>query len=77
MKISDLSIGDWIPITKEILEKNGIKYQFGCPWYQYGDEIGGEGFEIHFALHCQIQIKYVHELQHALRLCKIDKEIEL
>ena len=26
---------------------------------------------------CQIWIKYVHELQHALRLCGIEKEIEL
>lgn len=33
-----------------------------------------------FAQYCHadgIHVKYVHELQHALRLCKIEKEIEL
>lgn len=64
-----------IPLTSEILEKNGIKYQFGMPWYQGGYD--GLGYEVHFDQHCQIPITYVHELQHALKLFGIQKEINL
>lgn len=73
-----------VPLTPEILEKNG----FGNEMSKYldGDEIEIElnlddwelededGF-----LDCCYQkpITYVHELQHALRLCGIDKEVVL
>ena len=72
----ELAIEEICPIclTPEILEKNGIKYQYGNPWYQGGDE---DGIEIHFALYCQMKLQYVHQLQHALRLCEINKEIKL
>ena len=79
-----------IPLTAEILEKNGFKlhaiseiyelvspkkdwfvaigFKDGCiDWckvHRWGDEYLGS-------------IKYVHELQHALRLFKVNKEIEL
>ena len=69
-----------VPLTEEILMKN-----FPTPetisWfpldtkpgyfnvYWYGD--AGEGGEIH------LNIQYVHELQHILKLCNINKEIEL
>jgi hypothetical protein len=84
-----------IPITPEILEKNGFKK---------GDIIEPEDeiycvelFNIHYdneerkfwvcnffeseygtwEINDLFQIKHVHELQHALKLCKIDKEIKL
>lgn len=75
-----------IPLTPEILEKN---YSSTPEWYfdgtnkyclrisRYKDKWnfyygrGSNGVQI------QINIQYVHELQHALRLCGIDKTIEL
>lgn len=60
-----------IPLTAEILEKNGYNYNVGS----------GGLFQINIkGLNCHISfniIHYVHELQHALRLCGIEKEIEL
>ena len=80
-----------IPLTPEILEKNGWecfdtyhkyshyrhpKAPFGILWRKEGgctiefkaDESGGLAF---------LFILYVHQLQHALRLCGIEKEIVL
>lgn len=74
-----------IPLTPEILEKNG--------WKSYSHEntpIFGtiQGFEIVLAwmdyywqlcvdgtVYRKIKIRYVNELQHALKLCGIEKEI--
>ena len=87
-----------IPITPEILEKNGIKLE----------EVGDNGISTpptwrnrfekwvlrtqwkdtfiwydrtakYWHLHDMgaAKLLYVHELQHALRLCQIEKEIEL
>lgn len=84
--IDDEIVG--LPITPEILEKNGWEYN------NYNNETENEeeyyvdrdGFEIHingekFEIRCidavNIQLKYLHELQHALKLCGIDKTIEL
>lgn len=78
-----------IPLTPEILEKNGFKYKEGeigmygveiTPCYLRDDvpfEVfcDGEPFAIWFKE--PISIKYVHQLQHALRLCGIEKEIVL
>lgn len=66
-----------IPLTAEILEKNGFKvdptinpfavrlvvemYSHGTTWKDEHDAMRG--------------LRYVHELQHALRLCGIDKEV--
>ena len=50
-----------IPLTPEILEKNGFKRV-----------IPSERTKVYLT-----HIKYVHELQHALRLCGIEKEIIL
>lgn len=74
-----------IPLTPEILEKNEFRKQnnssgvIRLDTYWLGEEIG---FRLHslgtdyyqFGL---AKIRYVHELQHALRLCGIDKEIEI
>lgn len=78
------------PITPEILEKNGGFYPKGSTWmkldnhcrelwicrhtdgtywlYSSGDCDKDENFA---------EIRYVHQLQNALTLCGIDKEIEL
>lgn len=85
-----------IPLTPEILEKNGFvnkkgrfmqKGNFDVPplimWHLVDDKILGHPksqLEIHHgekSMHVSLVCIYVHELQHALRLCGIEKEIEL
>jgi hypothetical protein len=72
-----------IPLTPEILEKNGF-YRREIPTR---DEIGNYyhrktapssifvSMSFDDGRDFGNEIKYVHELQHALKLCKIDKEI--
>ena len=82
-----------IPITSEILEKNGFemfKYDGWVHYYRiFGNSalpfvihsmIGGEMLSQEIDLfststdtNCGIDINYVHELQHALRLCSLNK----
>ena len=72
-----------IPTTPEILEKNGFTkeygaawniYRFSAPWFAlYKKEFG---FMLSVGSY-EIPIKYVHELQHALKLCGIEKEVIL
>ena len=66
-----------IPLTAEILEKNFPEPTDGLTWYP---EEGG--FNCHTCVpDCEINafglFKYVHQLQHAFRLCEIEKEIIL
>lgn len=66
-----------IPLTPEILERNFPEPTDGLTWYP---EEGG--FNCHtYVPKCEINafglFKYVHQLQHALRLCGIDLEIKL
>lgn len=68
-----------IPLTAEILERNGFENNYdGDLGYAQscGDIIGihivGKG-----GVMDEMYFEHVHELQHALRLCKIEKEIEL
>lgn len=125
MKISDLSIGDWvayngkkyrikeisspyatvtlwgnneqrdesivliepIPLTPEILEKNGFEELMGKFWV-------GHNHYCHIQQHSSSwtllsnkrgfyrtirleSLEFVHELQHALRLAGVEKEIEV
>lgn len=79
-----------IPLTPEILEKSGILYEkqsyyyviednkdLECTYYiQQVQEDWSIGVDTG-AYECSVfaRIKYVHELQHALKLCGIDKEI--
>lgn len=75
-----------IPLTAEILGKNGFELDeeasndFGFECYAFPF---GKGFYIEhhneymITDHQLIKFKYVHELQHILKLCKIDKEIKL
>ena len=81
-----------IPLTKEILEKIGFKYNQG----KYGNSytLGAfflieptviapkmmdeyKGAYLLYIGNDWIVIKYLHELQHALKLCKIEQKIEL
>lgn len=70
-----------IPITAEILEKNGFYYDEDRKAYLMGvifrvkpERYGLFSFEI---CGCPYSLNTVHELQHALRLCGIEKTIEL
>lgn len=85
LDIATFSIGDIspIPITPEILEKNGISKTYESDEYAV---YKGEGFNVteyytelwEFEKHRnRMKIRNVHQLQHALRLAGIDKEIEL
>jgi len=89
-----------IPLTAEILEKNGFidssfeankkyKYIIHTNEYQLGYYPKMNSFNVYkkgidpfygkdkFCCGFQNIVKYVHELQHALKACKIDKEIKL
>lgn len=71
-----------IPLTAEILGKNGFTLE-----HYSGDVMTGywwtrNDFVIHNSMNDAIgrnnfKYEYVHQLQHALRLCGIDKEIIL
>lgn len=80
-----------IPLTEEILEQNGFvrhdkhKYSvtgsnykylkvrcYADTYFEIGNAVDEEGELQAFA-----DIQYVHELQHALKLCGIEKEIDL
>lgn len=69
-----------IPLTSEILEKNGfvqVGLMYRNPEFHITirDVFGGDLF-LSISVR-DVQLKYVHELQHALRLCGIEKEIVL
>ena len=88
-----------IPLTPEILEKNGWKdisdhTLMGSETFRLKYEQNGFDFTITLKLRDYLKIqsyddryytlyesccgvKFVHQLQHALRLCRIEKEIEL
>ncbi len=81
--IDDEIVG--IHLTPEILEKNGFNIEIApytpdwkrCilnPNFFLEDRL--KGF-YHFNGNNLAKIQYVHELQHALKLCGIDKTIEL
>ena len=88
-----------IPITPDVLEKNGWKHEFDKTDYMVKYDLKKEGKNCwmmwsikdhNFDIQMQdekldiynlkvsrvvIPCDYVHELQHALKLCGIDKEI--
>lgn len=94
-----------IPLTPEILEKNGFEKSYSSiltadgykklPQYKYKNmaqvqdicrnlitisysDLEGSVYDIQCGIGSHIyDLKYVHQLQHALRLCGIKKEIEL
>lgn len=71
-----------IPLTPEILEKNGwVNEHFGTQrqeWWLDKTKFPIVRYSVNDTLHHNgIVLKFVHQLQHALKLCGIDKEIEL
>lgn len=69
-----------IPLTDEFLEQNGFErvngdYQDVFYVYDGIELLIDDGYTLFGQ--CKMPIKYVHELQHALRLCGINKEIEI
>lgn len=79
---------DPVPLTAEILEKNFAKRLFfdgefeGYSYVTDGMQIDQLADSV-FVWICPgtingiLSLRYVHELQHALRLCGIEKEIQL
>lgn len=74
-----------IPLTKEILEKNGFT-RYGTGYILKGEHFGLDNpsdpnnYLDNYWLRISIKavhIEFFHELQHALRLCGIEKEIVL
>lgn len=72
-----------IPLTEEILVANGFEYrEDNNEWWHYDDypfsdfQIGfKDPFDMRMVVSCNItnvRVNYVHELQHALRACKLD-----
>lgn len=73
-----------IPITAEVLEKNGWQK---IPYSDKIYTIEGENYSLVYYIEgnvadfrrqsdrCSITCNYIHELQHALRLTKTDKQI--
>lgn len=82
-----------IPLTPEILEKNGFAYfsiggaeqwlinddYYDINVYEYSDSIWVFRYDCtEMSLpHTQVTMSYVHELQHCLKMVGIDKEIVL
>ena len=78
-----------IPLTPEILEKNGFEKQ-GFPGWQiytkeylilwrndYPNVLHIDSFSSDYGSFDRFNVDYVHQLQHALKLCGITKEIVL
>ena len=80
-----------IELTEEILEKNGFGFidtsnnEYSSVWTGWwildGLELGccdNSKFPVFFNIaDTNVKVNYVHELQHALRLCKIEKDIKI
>lgn len=78
-----------IPLTPEILEKNGFDYMGNCHYdYEvgYGQLVRYDTFNRRLKIIRDLDIIFdsgdyaelmLHELQHALKLCGIDKKITL
>lgn len=66
-----------IPLTAEILEKNGFIRDGESWWYQDFRIVLSTSKGVSLVCGRQKRFAFVHELQHALRFCGIEKEIEL
>lgn len=75
-----VSLNDVVPIelTEEILVKNGFVKTWNGDWQlkEYSTIIISKDYYVKI-FERSIRIDYVHELQHLLRMCGIEKEIEL
>lgn len=85
MSYNSYAIIEPIPLTAEILKKNKYDYNDSLhEWatdsfcVEFGHVLSNEEQPDHFFIwvsDCEVELNYVHELQHALRLCGITHEI--
>jgi hypothetical protein len=96
--MAEMEVPEWepIPLTPEILEKNGLERDKNISLYNAYTGINSRVtlhddfmlmnsrnmWHVHvdsedYSTIATCELTYVHELQHILRLCKIDKEIVL
>ena len=83
--MAEMEVPEWQPITltPDILEKNGLANDpYGCHFdedeymaLEITVEEEGIYWTINYNEYGILRLQYVHELQHALRLCGINKEI--
>lgn len=83
---SNIELIEPIPLTPEILEKNGwVKDLYSVESYDNEEleclslwvgEDGKNKWWWHVGVDLVTPINYVHQLQHAMRLCGIEKEIK-
>lgn len=75
-----------IPITPEILEKNGFEVYDDAARFKLDRPHSlwlfkeKEGWDLHLPSgeqHINLRIEHIHQLQHALRLVGVEKEIEV
>jgi len=90
MERTDVHTFEPIPLTPEILEKNGFNKAGEIMPYTYRESkelksliqifTNFGNFDCHIVsknFDADMRLSYVHELQHALKLCGIDKQIIL
>ena len=85
--ISNIEVVDPIPLTEEILAKNGWdfskrKYGIYCKEDKFHNvELSRDDYGFYLSVNTDeyeiLRVDYVHQLQHLLRLSGIEKEIEL
>lgn len=83
--MAEFEVPEWqpIPLTVEILEKNGFEDTMGDAfWISTSCNLLWEDGKLQNFCREEddevcIPCEYVHELQNALRLCKVNKEIVL
>ena len=72
---------DPIPLTPEILEKNGFSNNYVEDDLSYATDAGGDVIGVHIVagkwILDEMYFNYFHQLQLAFRLCGIEKEIVL
>lgn len=84
-RLSDEDISNFqpIPLTPEILEKNGLANEYYGSYFKEDEHMlleissseDGISWTINFHEYGILKLEYVHQLQYALRLCGIEKEI--
>lgn len=91
LRISNVEVVELIPLTAEILEKNfqellpgiNLMYQLKGPYCVMNEDENQWVFGLvkndgeNSGRYPLVKIAFIHELQHALRMCGIDKTIEL
>ena len=85
--MAEMEVPEWepIPLTPEILEMNGLVNDYYGSYFKEDEHMlleissseDGIYWTINFHEYGILKLEYVHQLQHALKLCGIDKEITI